>query len=114
MAFKSVAVAWLSGGALVMGYAGFAWLRSKRGTPQVRRFATDADPADVEPLSQRLERVPEELALDLEADFEPPANSNGRRQRSDLGSLFLARATDAFSPFSAGGETSPMTPRVPR
>lgn len=114
MAFKSVAVAWLSGGALLVGYAGFAWLRSQRTPRRAHRYATDANPEDVEPLSQRLERVPEELALDFDADFEPPANSNGRRQRTDLGALFISRATEAFSPFHAGLEASPATPRVPR
>ena len=99
MAFKSVAVAWLGGAALIIGYAGFAWLRGPRASRPAQRFATDANPEDAEPLSQRLERVPEELALNRDDALEPPASSNGRKPSSELASLFLSRATGAFSPF---------------
>lgn len=93
MAIRSVAVPLLSGGALLLGYAAFAWLR-----PKPRALSLLSEPrVDVEPLSDRLEHVPEELALDLAND--PPLDERGSVHPSDLGALFLARATESLSPF---------------
>ena len=96
MAFKSVSIAWLTGGALLMGYAGFEWLRSTRGRHGARRVSTNPH---AEPLSQRLQRVPRELALNFDDALELAASSNGRKPISELSARFLSRATGAFSPF---------------
>lgn len=95
MAFRSAAVPWLGGGLMVIGYAAFNWLRAKR--PQRDRADAHRLPHESPaPLAASLEHVPDELALDLEA--EPlPANSNASPQRAELGALFLGRASTALS-----------------
>jgi hypothetical protein len=93
MAIRSVAVPLLSGGALLLGYAAFAWLR-----PKPRALPRLSEPReDLEPLSDRLEHVPEESALDLSHD--PPLDEHASVHPSDLGALFLARATESLDPF---------------
>jgi hypothetical protein len=143
VAIRSVAFPLLSGGALVLGYAAFSWLRSKRvpalsepetlreaGHPEPRDAAPHADEmpnvearatsvearADSEvradsgddedddgPLSERSPNVPEVLELDLDFEDELPAAGEASLHDSvapeDIGALFLARATDALSPF---------------
>jgi hypothetical protein len=143
VAFRSVAFPLLSGGALVLGYAAFSWLRSKRapalseqetpreaGLPEPRGAATPPDEVpsvearatsvearanrevradsgededDHEPLSERSPNVPEVLELDLNFEDELPAAGEASLHDSvapeDIGALFLARATDALSPF---------------
>ena len=103
MAIRNLAVLWLSGGALLLGYAAFAWLRSKRRGAPAAAESGRLDREDVEPLSQRLERVPEELVLDFDTldrdpEYEHPPQSRVIAPRSALGDLFLARATEALSP----------------
>jgi len=95
VAFRSVAVPWLGGGLLVLGYAAFNWLRARR--PHRHREQAAGLPHQLpEPLAASLERVPDELALDLDA--EPlPANSNASSQRAELSALFLGRASAALS-----------------
>jgi len=80
---------------MVLGYAAFNWLRAKR--PDRDRQQTDELLRESpRPLAASLERVPDELALDLEA--EPlPANSNAATPRAELGALFLGRASSALS-----------------
>jgi hypothetical protein len=143
VAFRSVAFPLLSGGALVLGYAAFSWLRSKRAPalseqetlreaalPEPRGAATPPDEVpsvearatsvearanrevradsgededDHEPLSERSPNVPEVLELDLNFEDELPAAGEASLHDSvapeDIGALFLARATDALSPF---------------
>jgi hypothetical protein len=144
VAFRSVAFPLLSGGALVLGYAAFSWLRPKRapllsepetlreaalaeppdaapppdGVPsvearttsvearadrEVRADGEDEDDDDDEPLSERSPNVPEVLELDLNFEDELPAAGEASLHDSvapeDIGALFLARATDALSPF---------------
>jgi hypothetical protein len=85
----------LGGGLLVLGYAAFNWLRAKR--PQRKREqASGLAHQSPEPLAASSERVPDELALDLEAE-QLPANSNASPQRAELGALFLGRASAALS-----------------
>jgi hypothetical protein len=92
MAIKSVAVSFLSGGALLLGYAAFARLR-----PRARAVPVPERRADLEPLSERLEHVPEEQALDVSGD--PPLNEQAVLPPSAVGALFLGRAIGALSPF---------------
>lgn len=92
MAFKSIAIPWLSGSLIVVGYAAFSWLRGKR--PRRTRAVRASQPA--QPLSEYLEHVPDELALSLD-DESLPANTNALPQNADLGALFLGRASEALS-----------------
>jgi hypothetical protein len=116
VAYKNVAVAGLGGGALLLGYAGFSWLRAKRAarTPGDHFAVRGARRQDVAPLSERLEHLPEESALGFEADTDLAANSNAFAHRIELGGLFFARATDALSPFHWPDDHIPETKRVPR
>ncbi|MEI9951781.1 MAG: hypothetical protein WDO74_23075 [Pseudomonadota bacterium] len=101
MAFRNIAVPWLSSGLVLLGYAAFSWRRAKRAT--LERSAPKALPRHeaVEPLSARLEHIPEEHALDLEPE-RLPANNNALPRAASLGALFLGRASDALSPFQVG------------
>ena len=108
MAFRSVAVPWLSGGLLMLGYAGYSWLRAKRALPKAPS-PSETEPIEIELLSSKLEHVPDEVAIDSEP--EPvPANNNALRRNADLGALFLGRASQALSPFQFG----PDWPSQPR
>lgn len=93
MAFKSVAIPWLSGGLVVIGYAAFSWLRAKRPW-SAQQIASSQEPA--QPLFEHLEHVPEELALSVD-DESLPANTNALPRNADLGALFLGRASQALS-----------------
>ena len=119
MAFKNVAIGWLSGGVLLLGYAGYAWVRGTRAgssrPTNLDRSAPEPTHGDVEPLSERLERVPEELALGGDYGTEPePANGNAPGQRSDLGALFLARAAGALSGVDFPSPQRSHASQVPR
>lgn len=102
MAIRNFAIPWMSGGALLIGYAAFAWLRSHRRPKRASLLLPKVDRDEVEPLAQRLERVPEELVLDMDSEFEVPPQSRVRAPRSALGDLFLAHATAALSPGEFG------------
>lgn len=107
MAFRSIAVPWLGGGLIVLGFAAFNWLRSKRTRRESgAQLPTVARP---QPLSASLEHVPDELALDLNSES-LPANSNAASRQAAPGALFLGRATAALSPIHFG----PGWPEVPR
>lgn len=139
MAIRNVAIPLLSGGALLLGYAAFSWLRPKRlvgasDGPTTLREAGLAEPDEspsarahrpsepseptehsepreprepsvtlTGPLSQRSPEFPD--ALELEIDFEDErsvqrsASLHEPVAPEDLGALFLARVTDALSPF---------------
>jgi len=104
VAFRNLAVPWLSGGLVVLGYAAFSWLRSKRSpharpAPELGQRRLEV----TEPLAARLEQVPDEAALNLESET-LPANSNALPRTADLGALFLGRASGALSPFNFGGK----------
>ena len=108
MAFRSVTVPWLGGGLIVLGFAAFNWLRSKR----TRREHSGMQPSTLarpRPLSATLEHVPDELALDLDSES-LPANSNAASRHAARGALFLGRATAALSPIHFG----PGWPEVAR
>ena len=112
MAFRSVAVPWLSGGLLMLGYAGYSWLRARRALPKA---PSSPEREPIELLSSKLEHVPEEVAIDDEVaiDYESEpltANNNAARRKADLGALFLGRASQALSPFQFG----PDWPSQPR
>ena len=115
MAIKNVVIPWISGGALLLGYAAFAWLRGQRGNAQhLTRASEPPDalaPPDAEraPLSDQLKRISEELALDSESQPARPANSNGAARHADLGALFLGRATSALSRFENDPNWAPLT-----
>ena len=108
MAFRSVTIPWLGGGLVVLGYAAFNWLRSKR-TQRARAELPSLGQQSLEPLAATLERIPEELALDLEAE-PPSANSTAVSSSAELGALFLGRASTALSPVQFG----PDRPSVER
>lgn len=125
MAIRSVAIPLLSGGAVLVGFAAFSWLKSKRrdaesdGPSTLREAGLDQPSPNLErvereraaleleaeqgPLSRRGAAVSETLELDL--DFaESRAGEQGAprpasHMRDELGAHFLARATDALSPF---------------
>ena len=109
MAFKSVALPLMSGAALLVGYAAFAWLREPR---RPRGPYSDRAPGEeVEPLSARLEHVSEEQAVDPELDPElerdvdaPQSNEHASEYASDIRALFIARVTEALSPFPGPAE----------
>jgi hypothetical protein len=106
VAFRSVAVPWLSGGLILLGYAAYSWRRAMR----TRAPATDSrvlrPQQSADPLATNLEGVPDEAALD--AASEPiPANSNAGSRGADLGALFLGRASVALSAFHFGAEWPP-------
>jgi hypothetical protein len=87
---------------MILGYAAFNWLRAKRspreGAPTVPRARPSAFP-----LAASLPRVPDELALNREA--EPlPANHAATAQRAELGALFLGRASTALSAVHFGAD----------
>jgi hypothetical protein len=126
VAFRNVVFPFLGGGAVLLGYAAFSWLRTRRaaltssgpstlreaGSPEMPDATTperdarsaehDAPVADDEPLSERSPDLPEVLELDLEFEDELPldhASLHDAVAPEDIGALFLARATDALSPF---------------
>jgi len=121
VAIRSVAIPLLSGGAMLLGYAALSWLRNKRpmqdsagpttlreaGLPP-RASANEAAESDVGPLSERSPELPEVLELDLDFEDELRAAHAESLHDSvapeDIGALFLARATDALSPFGSAFE----------
>jgi hypothetical protein len=127
VAIRSVAIPLLSGGALLVGYAAFSWLQSKRAkqlvsAPRTLREVGLTEPMaqhsaeasagmcdETTPNSERSPELAELLELDLELDFEelPQEHAASRHDSvapEDIGALFLARATDALSPFGGGFE----------
>jgi hypothetical protein len=111
--FRSAVVPWLGGGLVVFGYAAFSWLRTKsqrleRGHEPVQ-LPPSQQQKGIERLSSRLERLPDELALDLDSE-RLPANNNGVPRDAALGALFLGRASEALSAFHFGPDW-PSTPR---
>jgi len=110
VALRNVGVPWL-GGALVLGYAAFSWLRAKRaGRERSKSKVLQRCEAHqpVELLSSRLERV-EESALEMESEPRR-ANDAALPRSAALGALFLGRASEALSPFRFG----PDWPSAPR
>ena len=112
MAFKSIALPLLSGAALLVGYVTFSWRRRPRALAERSNRA----PGEVESLSSRLEHVSKEQAIDLELDHElgrdlardperdddaPQSNEHASEYASDIRALFIARVTEALSPFPA-------------
>ena len=93
MAFKSVAVPWLGGGLIVLGYATFSWLRARH-----------LGGGRAEPTPRQLPPLPNGRAL-LLAEMaqawarEPHANGDPSAHRAALGASFLGRASVALSPF---------------
>jgi hypothetical protein len=80
---------------MVLGYAAYNWLRAKR-PHRNRDEAVRLPSQSPEALAASLETVPDERALNLEAD-PIPVNSNASSQRAELGALFLGRASSALS-----------------
>ncbi len=112
MAFKSVALPLLSGAVLLLGYAAFSRFRQPRAFAQ---YSDRAPGADVEPLSSRLVHVSEEQAIDLELDEglaldidvdAPQWDGHTSESASRIRALFIARVTEALSPFPAHPQAS--------
>lgn len=124
MAIRSVAIPLLSGGAVLVGLAAFSWLKTKRAgagsngpstlreagldqpRPTLERAEPDRSELELEseqgPLSRRGAAVSETLELDLDFAQSPGMARGAPRaghMRDELGAHFLARATDALSPF---------------
>jgi hypothetical protein len=121
VAIRSVAIPLLSGGAVLLGYTAFSWLRKKGSTQELRgpttlreagltaeRGESEAPESDVGPLSERSPEYLEVLELDLDFEDEQRAAHEVSLHDSvapeDIGARFLARATDALSPFGGGSE----------
>jgi hypothetical protein len=120
VAIRSVAIPLLSGGAVLLGYAAFSWLRKKGPAHELRGPTTlrdagltaeasesEAPESEVGPLSRRSLDAPDLLVLDLDFEDELSAHEASRDDSvapEDIGALFLARATDALSPFGGGLE----------
>jgi hypothetical protein len=96
VAIRSVAFPLLSGGALLLGYAAFAWLRAK---PRALLAAQEPSFEHVQPLAEHLEHVPESLALDASSDEGLLEEEPLSARSSHIRALFLARLTEALSPF---------------
>ena len=109
MAFKDVAVPWLSGGLIVLGYAAFSWRRATRKGQQRPERRALSRPDAVEPFATCLEHVSNEGVLELEPE-QLPANNNGPSRATELAALFLGRASETLSPFHFG----PRWPEVRR
>ncbi len=127
MAIRNMALPLLGGGALIVGYAVFSRLRAKRASESVapitlretglEKSSTPDASADESarvseddgPLSERSPLISDILELeqleDLEDIDERPAERDGRSHDAvapeDIGALFLARVTDALSPFGS-------------
>lgn len=124
MAIRNMALPLLGGGALILGYAAFALFRTKRArevaapitlreTGLEKTMASEStarEPAptldDGGPLSERSPLRSDILELEqLEHVDELPreldASVHDAVAPEDLGALFLARATDALSPFGS-------------
>ena len=102
MAFKSVALPLLSGAALMVGYLAVTRLRGPR---RPKQYSDRPLGVETEPLSQRLEHVPEELALDADSvpdcDVDAPQfNEHASEYASEIRALFIARVTEALDPFA--------------
>jgi len=100
VAFRSVAVPLLGGGALLAGYATVAWLRGRperRPGKPAQPGARDSEPA---PRSGTFVRGLEPLELDLEQELNE-SHHRANEHAAKIGSLFLGRALEAFSPFEA-------------
>jgi len=83
VAYRNVAVPWLSGGLVLLGYAAVKWTRTRRARRE--RNASE---------SESIERASERDAA------EPSSTGERRGQRNAaLGAAFLGRATEALSPF---------------
>lgn len=95
MAFRSVAIPWLSGGLVVLGYAAYSWRRATRQ----RGGRESARPP--EQVSSRPEQAPPGSAREPRSEA-PPASGNAHARSADLGALFLGRASVALSSFQPG------------
>jgi hypothetical protein len=108
VAFRTVAFPLLSGGALLFGYAVFSWLRAKRGAQESVGPTTLREAGLQEPM----------LELDLDFEHELPeergASLHDPVAPEDIGALFLARATDALSPFGEHAERDHEAGSEPR
>jgi hypothetical protein len=107
---KNVVIPWLSGGAVLFGYAAFAWFRQRQRSASPRGTLTPQG-YEVAPLSDRLEHVAEELAPESAPalDSEPALPANHRAARHEA--LFLGRATCALSPFRNNPQQTPTVAR---
>jgi len=128
VAIRNMAIPLFGGGALIIGYALFSRWRTKRtaveskppvtlresgsGSPGSHSEPRDGNESEIEaledpgPYSERSPRVSDILELD---DLEPIDEFASEHEPSlhdavapeDIGALFLARVTDALSPFGS-------------
>jgi len=113
MAFKAAVMPFIGGAALLVGYAAVSWRRRRR---LLTRNSEPPPEEEVAPLSSRLEHVPEQQAIDLELDqapdrdvSAPQLNQHASEYASDIQALFIARVTEALSPFPAAARAEKRT-----
>ena len=96
MAVKNIVIPWLTGGAILFGYAAFAWSRRR---PPAPRLNSELSGSDYEPtsVSDRLPHLSEDEVL--ESEPAPLPSHAGSARHVELGARFLGRASSAFSPF---------------
>ena len=106
MALKNLTIPWITGGALLLGYAVVNLIRTRtaaRGSKVLPPLRAS------EPAAPPPESVTQDLELDLDEEFDAAPPSAVSRQSARLGSLFFARATQSLSP--ADFSTNPPTVR---
>jgi hypothetical protein len=97
MAIRSVAFPLLSGGALLFGYAAFAWLRAK---PRALVSAPEPRlPLELQPSAEHVEHVPDTLGIDASSDEAMEDEAPLSARATHIRALFLARLTEALSPY---------------
>lgn len=106
MALKTLTIPWITGGALLLGYAVVNLIRSRIAAPSSKALPPLCAS---EPPAPPRAALTQTLELDLDEDFEAAPPSAVSRQSARLGSLFFARATQALSP--ADFSTNPAAVR---
>ncbi|MEO6600068.1 MAG: hypothetical protein ABIQ16_09370 [Polyangiaceae bacterium] len=95
MAIKNAVIPLLSGGAVLLGFAAFTLLRSRRSlVSSLKNGASEEQAEGSVPLVDRLERVSEDAAMASELP-----EGDDSTPRPALSALFIGRATAALSPF---------------
>lgn len=103
IALRSAALPWLGGGALLVGYAAFSWLRSHKPRLESKPPTASPRPVALGEDSTSVFRSPERPShiARRELDLQPGEDEEyDSVVPENLGALFLARATEALSPLS--------------
>jgi hypothetical protein len=99
VAFRNVVFPFVGGGVALLGYAVFSWLRTRRAALALNGPSTLREAGLLEAEGATLHARVAELDLDdLPLVHASPCDSVAAEDKS-IGNRFLARATDALSPF---------------